>query len=213
MSGARRLRGLKRADIARLLVPSRLLLLRGPRAGRTLYLTFDDGPEPTNAPAVLDALRAAGAHATFFFVGREVERHPAIVRRAAEEGHAIGNHSYSHGRSTDLSLRALLEDVKRGEAVLERASGVRPRGFRPPYGALDLRSALALWATSRRIVFWNVEPRDNRRTAAEIVTFFREHPVEAGDVILLHSDMPQTAEALPDVLAALRARGFTFGVL
>src|SRR5207248_7954216 len=100
------------------LMPRRLLLIRGPKEDCTVCLTFDDGPHPDYTPRLLDILKEHGARATFFVIGANVERHPELVRRMIADGHAIGNHTYTHGEPEKTSAWQLLQDTERNTDLL-----------------------------------------------------------------------------------------------
>ncbi|HEY6526156.1 MAG TPA: polysaccharide deacetylase family protein, partial [Solirubrobacteraceae bacterium] len=87
-------------------------------------LTFDDGPHPEGTPAVLEALAAAGARATFFVIGEQVQRRPELVRRILTEGHVVALHGYRHRLQLRLTPAAVSDDIRRGAAVLQDASGL-----------------------------------------------------------------------------------------
>ena len=116
------------------LLPQRLVLVRGPREPGALYLSFDDGPHPEHTPRLLDLLARHGARASFFLVGQRVEQHPALVERIVAEGHALGNHSYSHPMFRRLGLRAQLDEVERTDRLLAAFDRRGPHRFRPPRG-------------------------------------------------------------------------------
>ena len=97
-------------------------------------LTFDDGPHPEGTPAVLDALEAADAKATFFLCGEQVERHPSLAAEIAAAGHVVAIHGYRHRNMLRLAPRTFVDDLERGIAAIEDAVGRRPEIYRPPYG-------------------------------------------------------------------------------
>jgi peptidoglycan/xylan/chitin deacetylase (PgdA/CDA1 family) len=147
-------------------------------------LTFDDGPMPGTTDAVLDALADLGVRATFFCVGRNAERHPALVHRILSEGHAVGSHSHTHAPAGAQSPRQLAEDYVGGRRAVEDAAGRRVALFRPPYGLLKpatirMMRACETWT-------WSVDPADWRgdADAASITAALRD--VDGGDVVLLH---------------------------
>jgi peptidoglycan/xylan/chitin deacetylase (PgdA/CDA1 family) len=100
-----------------------------------MALTFDDGPNPAWTPRLLDLLAAHGVHATFFIVGRFAQAEPALVRRIAEEGHLIGNHSWSHPNLARTPANRVVEELKQTSGILEQLVGKSVQYFRPPYGA------------------------------------------------------------------------------
>src|SRR5262245_22789034 len=110
------------------------VLGRLPTREKCIALTFDDGPSPAATPLVLDALRARGTRATFFCLGKHAEQWPELVARAAEEGHAIGNHGYWHRKLHLKSPAYVRGDLSLGTAMIERAAGVTPTLFRAPHG-------------------------------------------------------------------------------
>ena len=111
---------------------------RGPRSKREIALTFDDGPDPEQTPRILDILAAHGARATFFLIGARAARWATLVRRIAEAGHDLGNHTWSH-RSLWLSgPRETARQVRDGHDAIAEAAGAPPRFFRPPWGMTNL---------------------------------------------------------------------------
>lgn len=146
-------------------------------------LTFDDGPHPEFTPRLLDLLEGHDARGTFFCLGRFAREHPLIVRRAAEAGHVIGNHSWDHPSFPHISGRERRAQLRACAEALEPYG--RPL-FRPPYGSQSPASRFdALWL-GYRVVAWNVPGHDwSERTADEIA----DHLVRAirpGAIVLLH---------------------------
>jgi peptidoglycan-N-acetylglucosamine deacetylase len=179
-------------------------------------LTFDDGPHPQGTPAVLDALAAAGARATFFLVGEQVRREPALAREIVAAGHAVALHGDRHRVQLRVPPRALAGDLDRGHATIAEATGVAPRWYRPPLGIFS-PAGLALvrrrgWAP----LLWSRWGHDWRlhRTPAQIAAELTGR-LAARDVLLLHDadhySQPgcwqRTAAALPAVLAEVERRG------
>ncbi|HRP07958.1 MAG TPA: polysaccharide deacetylase family protein, partial [Gemmatimonadales bacterium] len=151
-------------------LPARLLQVRT-RDSRPLF-TFDDGPHPDHTPRILDTLATAGVKAEFYMIGAAAERHPDLVRRVADEGHLIGNHTWSHPDAGTLDGAAYLADVQRCRLLLEELSGHQVRRFRPPHGHLTMRSAIGLWRAGMQIVLWNVDPKDYAATAPDEILDF-----------------------------------------
>jgi peptidoglycan/xylan/chitin deacetylase (PgdA/CDA1 family) len=178
---------------------------------RVLALTFDDGPSPETTPRVLDILRAHGAIATFFVLGEAAERHPELVRRITQEGHAVGLHGYRHRALVLASARVLRDEIDRAAAAVHRACPHSvPTLFRPPHGFKTLVMPFQLQRLGYRLASWSLNPRDyGVQTAAETARAFRDalHP---GAVCLLHDGAmnARTVEALPMILAETRAAGY-----
>jgi peptidoglycan/xylan/chitin deacetylase (PgdA/CDA1 family) len=195
-------------------------LAAGDAAGGSgqVALTFDDGPHPRGTPAVLEALAAAGARATFFLLGEQVRRSPALARELVAAGHGVALHGDTHRLQLRLGPRALADDLDRGHATIAEATGVAPRRYRPPYGIFS-PAGLALvrrrgWAP----LLWSRWGHDWRlhRTPGQIAAELTER-LAPGDVLLLHDadDHSQpgcwqrTVRALPAVLDGIERRGLT----
>jgi len=195
-------------------LPKRLMLTERPMGGRGLYLTFDDGPHPAVTPGVLDVLAEHGVKATFFLLGANVERYPEIARRIVAEGHAIGNHSYSHPRFARIDLSAQREEIDRTDRILAGFDGRVRHWFRPPSGALPWRM-LGYFARRRRgIAYWSYDSMDYRREGAEVLARrLREQPPVAGDIVLMHDDDPSTLLVLRELVPEWRAAGHAMEAL
>jgi peptidoglycan/xylan/chitin deacetylase (PgdA/CDA1 family) len=157
------------------------------RAAGGLVLTFDDGPHPFGTPAVLDALDAAGAKATFFLVGEQVARHPRTALEIVERGHAIGVHCQRHRNLLRLTPGQTFRDIARAEREIVDATGVVPRLYRPPYGVLTAASLGYARRRGWRTLLWSAWGRDWRADAtAESVAGLVNRDLGAGAVALLH---------------------------
>lgn len=190
------------------LLPQRLVLVRGPREPGALYLSFDDGPHPEHTPRLLDLLARHGARASFFLVGQRVEQHPALVERIVAEGHALGNHSYSHPMFRRLGLRAQLDEVERTDRLLAAFDRRGPHRFRPPRGDVSLPLLLAFARRGRCLAYWSYDSLDyQQRPAAELAVRLRRRPPVDGDVLLMHDDSDCAAQVLARMLPAWRAEG------
>lgn len=183
----------------------------GPRERRVVALTFDDGPDPVRTPALLDALREMDAPATFFVVGREVRRSPALVRRIAEAGHEIGNHTYHHRYLPLVRRRSVEHELRATDRAIEDAAGVTTRVARPPWGARRPATVRAFARLAKRLVLWDVNSYDWKgRPAQEIVERVLER-VRSGSIVLLHEARDGgevTIQAVRMLVPALRARGY-----
>ena len=199
------------AVLAGRVLPRRLFQRCGPASSRAVALTFDDGPDPDQTPRILDALRDAGVVATFFVVGSKVERHPEVIRRIVEEGHVVGNHSFTHPRPGAIDAAGLVAEAEKTDDVLAAVVGRRASMFRPPYGGLSFKKLLGLWKVGRSLVFWNVDPKDfSCLTVDEVRSNLSRRPLRAGDVILMHDTVPFAAALIPEIAASVRRLGLTF---
>jgi peptidoglycan/xylan/chitin deacetylase (PgdA/CDA1 family) len=178
-------------------------------------LTFDDGPHPVGTPAVLDVLDRAGAHATFFMVGEQIERRPALATEVLARGHAVALHGYRHRLQLRLTARAVEDDVRRGAAAISDATGVQVSWHRPPYGLYSAAGLAAARAAGLRPLLWSQWGKDWRRftTPSQIAARVTGKLI-SGDVILLHDadfysardSHVRTAQALEQILTALKMR-------
>jgi peptidoglycan/xylan/chitin deacetylase (PgdA/CDA1 family) len=179
----------------------------GPETGRRVALTFDDGPIPGVTEPILEALKQRGMRATFFMVGREVAAAMELAGRVAAEGHEIGNHSFTHPKLTLLADREVEGEIQKTQEILAEV-GVKPRWFRPPYGALWKGQAHMAKERGMGIVMWSADPGDWRQPGeAKIVEGILSQTVP-GSIILCHDRYPQTAACIGEVLDGLQARGF-----
>lgn len=195
--------------------PPRILLKLPRSAGAAVCLTFDDGPDGRNTRRILQILQDEGVRATFFIDGLACERHPELVQAMVAEGHEVANHGYSHLAANEATPADYVADVERGQQILEATVGHSvPRFFRPPFGRLSARTFLGLWWRGYRFVLWSVDSGDSFLTEADdVVTTVLEAPVAAGSIVLLHEDYARTVEALPALIARIRARGLAFATL
>jgi peptidoglycan/xylan/chitin deacetylase (PgdA/CDA1 family) len=179
-------------------------------------LTFDDGPHPDGTPAVLGALERAGARATFFLVGEQVRRHPALAREIVAAGHAVALHGDRHRCQLRLTPRALDDDLDRVAATVADATGSAPALYRPPYGVFSIAGLGLLRRRAWRGLLWSRWGCDWRaRIAPEAIARRATRDLGPGDVILLHDadtysardSWRRTAQALPAVLEAVQRAG------
>src|SRR5665648_68951 len=189
---------------ARILYPDAIFRIRG--AGRKLFLTFDDGPDPVSTPLVLDILREQKVTAAFFCTAKRVQDHPDLFARIASEGHVIGNHGFSHLNGLTTSVREYCSDVFRGRDIT--CSNL----FRPPYGRLRLRQYKIL-ERSMRIVFWDIMPYDfdMKLTPGASLAILKKN-IRSGSIIVLHDTATShSLSFLDDFIRSSLDTGYTFG--
>src|SRR5947209_9790524 len=156
-------------------------------------LTFDDGPDEDATPAVLDALDEAGVRATFFVVGEQLEQHWRIARDAAERGHELALHGYSHPRHEQILPQAARDEVARGMGAFEAAVGRRPELMRPPYGRFSEHSYRACRTLGLEPVYWSAWALDWEELPPERIVDLACRDLASGMIVLLH-DSPRYAE-------------------
>ena len=184
-------------------------------AGRSLpvALTFDDGPWPHTTAQILTILTQRQAPATFFVVGRQVERYPELVRQELAAGMALGSHSYSHPQPFDrLPAARIRDETARGRRPLQPL-GVHPVGFRPPGGAASATVLATAQRLGERTVLWSVDPADWQPGVSSDQLVWRVLAgVRPGAIVLLHDgggDRSATVAALPAIIDGLRRLGLT----
>jgi peptidoglycan-N-acetylglucosamine deacetylase len=184
--------------------------------GDGISITFDDGPHPQGTPSVLEILREAGAVATFFLAGEQVERRPALAAEIVAAGHRVELHCHRHRNQLRLTPRMLLEDAERARAAIEAATGQEVADYRPPYGIFSAAGLRAVRNRGWRPVLWSRWGRDwSARATAESIARRAAAGARAGDVLLLHDadyysapgSWTRTAAALPIILDELEGRG------
>jgi peptidoglycan-N-acetylglucosamine deacetylase len=183
--------------------------------GKTLYLTFDDGPHPVATPFVLQQLKKYNAIGTFFCIGKNVVAHPEIYRQIISEGHAIGNHTYNHLNGWKTNDEMYMKDVSAA------AQHIDSHLFRPPYGRITSFQAKNLKAAMKgktpKVIMWDVLSADfdvdvtPRESAANVLLNAR-----SGSIVVFHDSekaFPRLEYALPRVLEHFSRDGYRFSDL
>ncbi|MGZ0151534.1 polysaccharide deacetylase family protein [Kribbella sp. WER1] len=171
---------------------------------KVLFLTFDDGPDPTWTPQVLATLAKYGAHATFFELGEMQSEHPGLRDQVLAAGNAIGSHSISHPQLTKLSAAGRHHQI---------FDGPHSTCFRPPYGATNAKVRADIKAAGMVQVLWDVDPRDWARPGTSVIAHNILTHAKSGRIVLMHDgggNRAQTVAALEQVLPVLKAQGYTF---
>jgi peptidoglycan-N-acetylglucosamine deacetylase len=186
------------------------------RQPSTVYLTFDDGPDPDFTPQVLDVLAAAEACATFFMIGAQARRHASLARRVANAGHAIGNHTLSHRHPWLMTPAAARREVSEGAEALSDAIGVAPRVFRPPHGRKRACMTDEAQRLNQRVVMWDLSAVDWGPFGTPEGIGQRLARIESGDIVLMHDGRNRhnrpdhLLKVLPAALRRLRECGMQF---
>lgn len=186
----------------------------GPAFPRRVALTFDDGPHPEFTPQLLSILHAHDVKASFFLVGRHVERNARLVGAIAGAGHDLCNHTYSHPLMMTRTTAHLREEIGRTEELIRRYSGRQPVYFRPPMGLFSRRILDIVESMGYRTVIGDVYPRDPHLPGADRIVRRVLSRVRPGSIIILHDggnirhvDRSQTIRAVREIIPALKARG------
>ncbi len=153
---------------------------------RAVALTFDDGPHPELTPRVAEVLAAHGAKATFFLLGRSAEAQPDLARRLVDEGHEIGNHTWSHLSLAHAPGTECRAEVVAGSAAIERTTGTAPRWFRPPRGMVNGAVVRAAADCGQHVAMWSAKPPSSGLEDPDPVAAALADAAEPGAIYLFH---------------------------
>ncbi|GAA0322683.1 hypothetical protein GCM10008967_11480 [Bacillus carboniphilus] len=182
---------------------------------KLVALTFDDGPENHYTPMILDILKEKGVPATFFVIGDEISSYPEIMRRIVNEGHSIGNHTWSHPDLRKGWSSKVREEIQSTQQELQRVVGRKSDLFRPPYGAITKADLMVLNEIGMRNIHWSVDTLDWGGLPADDILEIVHQDISPGGIILQHNFqhgllLDGSVEALPRIIDDLRQQGYTF---
>lgn len=198
----------------RLALAKPLVVYNRPGSGTTpprMALTFDDGPNATYTPQLLDLFAQYGARCTFFILGGRIARHRQLIERMEREGHEVGIHSWSHPDYTRLSSASISADLARCQRALESIQQQPVRWVRPPYGAQNSRVRAVINSAGYRVAMWSIDPRDWQRPGASVIAQRILSHARDGAIVVLHDgggNRAGTVAAMRIVVPALIERGF-----
>jgi peptidoglycan/xylan/chitin deacetylase (PgdA/CDA1 family) len=192
------------------------LLWRVATQDKVLYLTFDDGPVPGPTEFVIEQLKKSNAKATFFCIGDNVRKHPAIFNKVLASGHAIGNHTFNHLKGWSTSNQRYLENIDLCNAQIRTHNLETPTLFRPPYGRITNSQINAL-KSKYKIVMWDVLTHDYSKTISpEQCLKGSINSARTGSIIVFHDSLKAERNmtyVLPKFLDHFTAQGFKFKTL
>ena len=172
-----------------------------------IALTFDDGPSAVWTPALLDGLKERGVKATFFLIGENADKNPEIVKRMAEEGHLIGNHTYHHVELIKVSENEARLELADTSAVIVRITGKEPEYMRPPFGTWQRKLEQDIQMLP---VLWTIDPQDWTTENQDEIVNKVVTEAEENDIILLHDCYKSSVEAGLRIVDILQEEGFVF---
>ena len=203
----------KLRDIFQLLYPYGVF-----RAGKAVYLTFDDGPIPEVTPRVLEILDRYDVKATFFMVGENIDKHPEVFEQVVKAGHSIANHTYNHLKGWNVPFDTYMKNVAQWEETVRNKFSIFnfqfsiSNLFRPPYGKATLCQRRALVKKGYRLIYWDVLTRDyepTRSPEAMLAQIKRE--TREGSIINFHDSLKSNERmlaVLPQAIEWLQAQGY-----
>ena len=183
---------------------------------RGIHLTFDDGPHPIATPQTLEILRKRDIHATFFLLGKNVERHPEIAQKINAEGHQIGNHSYSHNTMFFKKKSWVQKEIQQTEEILESTVGKHSCGFRPPYGYFDFTTLKVIAESGLKCILWSADSKDWKSGTSASIEHRVLRRMQNGSILLFHNNQHTEDRLhiyLPTILDTLLGNGFIFNTL
>lgn len=178
---------------------------------KVVALTYDDGPNPPYTHHLMEVLEQFGVKATFFVIGHQVEQHSETVQALQDQGHELGNHSYSHRRLISTPRAAIADEIHKTDQLLQSLGSPGQIHFRSPYGYKRIRLPWVLAQLKKINVLWNVDPRDYEAGSAEAVVDYVLEQVRPGSIVLLHDgggDRSLTVEATARLIPQLQERGY-----
>lgn len=178
--------------------------------GKYVALTFDDGPHKHVTPRILAALKEYDAKATFFMLARKVEYDPELALQVAYEGHEIANHTNTHVNLNAVKAKRIKNEVQDAQQRIEKAIGIKPTTFRPPYGEYNKTVVKYANESDQHVILWSVDTLDWKSRNAKSIYNIVKKQTKPGSIILFHDIHEPTADALPQILKYLSEEGYEF---
>jgi len=183
-------------------------LCKNPAKGKKIALSFDDGPHPQYTPAILDVLKEYDVKACFFCIGNNIKGNEEVLRRIKEEGHLIGNHSFSHSFSFPLySKKRMIKDLEAFERITEPILSEKTNLFRPPFGVVNPTIAYVTNKMGYQVVGWNLRSFDTCKNKEKVWKKI-DRKLSPGSVILLHDPLPESSDLLKGILQIIKEKEY-----
>lgn len=172
-------------------------------------ITFDDGPNTEFTPQILKILKNYNAKATFFCIGKHIEQYPDIIKEIINDGHTIGNHSYSHSSFFDFyGKRKVIAEIKKTDDLIQKLIGKKMNLFRPPYGVTNPSISKAIKQTAHKVIGWNIRSLDTVKNNDQEILNRITNKITPGSVILLHDSKAITVNVLEQLLLFLQKNNY-----
>jgi len=173
-----------------------------------IAITFDDGPDPRNTPAILKILQKYDAKASFFIIGKKAEGNESLVLDIYNAGHTVGNHSYAHSNLFPVhSVNRISEEIEKTTHILEGITSNKVKYFRPPFGVTNPRIHRGLRGSGLKVIGWNRRSLDTSIRNPDSVVQRISKRLKAGDIILLHDSSDHIADILEQILNISKQKG------
>lgn len=175
---------------------------------KIIAITFDDGPTEFT-PKFLELLKKNETKATFFCIGKQIEKYPEIFRRIIEEGHEIGNHTYSHSNKTGFfSTQKMISEITKNDQTILKFGNIKTELYRPPFGITNPNITRAIKKTEKKSIGWNIRSFDTLIENPDKITSRIIPKIKPGSVILLHDTSEKTLLVLEDLLLFLNRENY-----
>lgn len=185
------------------------IVCRLPNRDNQIFLSFDDGPHE-NTEAILKLLKKYEAKGNFFCIGKHLDEHPLLVQKLVDEGHFVGNHSFSHTASFPIkSKNELMEEIQQTNSIIEKHTGKSCRFFRPPFGVTNPNINKAVNSLEMICIGWNIRSFDTMDREGNKAIHKIKKNLKSGDIILLHDYSPHILSILEELLLFLKDHKFT----
>ncbi len=176
-------------------------------SNEVIAITFDDGIHPEFTPKVLKLLKKYNAKATFFLIGKNLESHPEILKDMIQQGHVIGNHTYSHSNDFGfLKTEEVISELQQTHTIVEKMVGLKMNLFRPAFGVTNPRINKAVQTLNLITIGWSIRSLDTTKISKGKILRRITKNIKRGDVILLHDTSQNTVEVLEQLLVFLEKR-------
>ncbi|WP_088323945.1 polysaccharide deacetylase family protein [Polaribacter tangerinus] len=181
---------------------------------KDVYLTFDDGPTPEITPFVLDILKKYNAKATFFCIGKNIEKHPNLFKRIVDEGHSVGNHTQHHKNGWKTSVKSYIREVEMCDTIIHKFTVSDKKLFRPPYGKITNKKAKEIIKRGYKIVMWTVLSADfDSKVSKENCLQNVLKNTKKGNIIVFHDSLKASEKlkyVLPQIMKDFTLQKLTF---
>lgn len=196
-------------------VKNKIVITRVKTSEKVAALTFDDGPDPGNTDIVLKTLKKHNAKATFFVMGNKAEAHPELLQQMIEDGHEIGNHSYSHKAFNNMKKDMIRQEISHTNGIIYKITAQKPIWFRPPGGYLSYELIKITDQEKVKIAYWSWETdsKDWKGSSSQSIANHICKHISPGQIIILHDGCTnglKTAKAVDLMLTDLSKQGYRF---
>jgi len=179
---------------------------------KIVFLTFDDGPSPSNTIKILETLKANDLKAIFFCIGAKAKEQPNIVKRIINDGHLIGGHTLHHKwEYAFYNQKRIINEIDKGNDIIKQIAGQEVALFRPPWGITNPRIAFAIKALNLKSIGWSIRSLDTVFKNKQRINDRIINKLKPGRIILLHDSLDITAEILPELIVNIKSKGYSIG--